>query len=64
MQVLGDMLLLSDGVVPNMLWPTARFFLDFEPGVDIVSKQPGSLLLEMPDFVNVFNLIALVFSFD
>ena len=60
--VLGDMLLLFARIIPHVLWPAARFFLDFQPRVDVLFKEPYSTLIfwEMPHLVNVKNLIPLL----
>ena len=59
------MLLLFVWVVPNMLWPTAGFLFDFQPCIDVISKQTFFSLFfrEMPDLMNMNYSVFLSHSF-
>ena len=46
-----------------VLRPPTGFLLDFEPGVDVIFKEPLAGLGEVPDFINVLDLISQVHCF-
>ena len=53
-----DVLLTFRFVVSYPLGPTTGFLFDFEPGVDIIFKEPFLGFGEMPHFVDVLDLVA------